>query len=311
VLEDKPTIEAIEGTQTDDSAVLFQAYQSDELDFIGIAPEDEEAVENDPDLQAQAVEVPGSCSFYLGFNTTRPPFNDVKVRQAFAQGFDREAWVRDILQGHGIPAYSFIPPGIPGHDPELKMWEFDAAKAKAALQATTYDFDQELQLTYASTPRNKARFEWIAAQPQNNLGVKVRLDPVEPTAYTALLKEEADKLPLIFSLGWCADYPDPQNYLSLVFGEGGIGAGRTGWKNQEFLDLTQRADKMPVDSPERAQLYKQAQEILVSDAPVVHTSFEAGEVLIKPWMVGLRESLTPLDYFPGIFNLSGWSIKTE
>jgi len=310
VLE-KPNIEAIEGTVSEDSAVLFQAYLSDELDWVGIAAEDKEAVESDPELEAQRVTAAGSCSFYFGFNNTKPPFDNKEVRQAFAMAIDREAWVEDVLQGQGIPSTSFIPPGIPGHDPDITTWQFDPEGAKAKLEAAGFDFDQELQLTFAASPRNQARFEWLAASFQNNLGVTMTLDPIEPTAYTALLKEPLERTPPMYFLGWCADYPDAQNYLSLVFQPGGTGEQRTGYNNPEFLRLTREADLLPVDDPERAELYRQAQEILHDDAPVAFMYYNIHDYLFKPWVKGLGESQTPLDYFPGIFNLSGWEIAHE
>jgi len=310
VLE-KPKVESIEGTVSEDSAVLFQAYLSDELDIVGVAAEDKEAVEADPELQAQRAQGAGSCSFYLGFNNSKPPFDNKLVRQAFAQAIDREAWVEDVLQGQGIPSTSFIPPGIPGHDPDIKTWQFDPEAAKAKLEEAGFDMSQEVKLTYGASPRNQARFEWLAASFQNNLGITVTLDPIEPTSYTALLKEPLERTPPMYVLGWCADYPDPQNYLSLVFQPGGTGEQRTGYNNPEFLRLTREADLLPVEDPERAELYAQAQEILHDDAPVAFMWYNVEDVLIKPWVTGLKESLSPLDYFPGIFNLAGWEVVHE
>lgn len=304
-------LEAIEGTITDDSAVAFQAYLSDELDIVGVAPEDKEVVENDPELQAQRVQGAGSCSFYIGFNNTRPPFDNKTVRQAFAMAIDREAWVRDVNQGQGIPSTSFIPPGIPGHDPDIKTWQFDPEGAKAKLAESGFDTSQEIKLTYAATPRGKARFEWLAASFQNNLGVTVTLDPVEPTAYTALLKEDISRTPPMYYLGWCADYPDPQNWLSLVFQPGGTGQARTGYNNPEYIRITREADLLPVDDPERAELYSQAQEILHDDAPVAFMDYNITDSLVKPWVKGLEENLTPLDYFPAIFNIQELEVVHE
>jgi oligopeptide transport system substrate-binding protein len=296
-------LEGIDVTFISESAVAFQAYKNGELDMIGIAPEDLAAVETDPVLSQEVLEVSGSCTFYLGFNLNKPPFDNLKVRQAFAQAFDREAWVRDVQGGLGSPAQSLIPPGFPGHDPDETAWAFDPAAAKATLAEAGFADGAGLppiKLTFSSSARNKVRFEWIANQLKQNLGIDATLDPIDPTAYTALTKDDP---PQFFYLGWCADYPDPQDFLTVVFKTGGISAGRTGWSNAEFDDLVTQAD-IEQDPTKRAELYAQAQKILVQDAPVVFTANDGGPILVKPYVQGVTaDSISPLDYIVGYFNL--------
>lgn len=304
----KPQFQYIEGSMTDESNVVFEAYRAGELDYIGLAAEDLEAVENDEELAAQRADVGGSCTFYLGFNNAVAPFDNKQVRQAFATALDREAWVSDILEGLGTPAYSFIPPGFPGHDPDETRFTFDQEAANELLDASGFDRSQEIKLTYASTARNKARNEYLAAMLQNNLGVTITLDPVDPTVYSSLFKD-AETTPPMFILGWCADYPDPQNWTSLVFQTGGLTAGRVRYSSEELDRLTKEADVLPVDDPRRAELHAQAQDILVEDAPVAMFWHNVGPALVKPWITGLNQ--TPLDYFPGIFDLGSIQIQGE
>lgn len=304
----KPKFEAIEGPMSDESNVVFEAYKAGELDISGVAAEDLQAVNGDPDLKAQLNESAGSCTFYIGFNLTKAPFDKMEVRQAFAMGLDREAYVRDILQGIGFPAQSFIPPGFPGNDPNEKQWSFDATAAKALLDSVGFDFNQEIKYTFGASSRGQARAEYLAAMLQNNLGVKITIDPVDPTVYTSLFKRDEDT-PQMFLLGWCADYPDPQNWVSLVFQTGGIAADRVNYSSEELDKLTKQADALPIDDPQRAQLYLDAQKILVKDAPVAFLYHDAGPFLVKPWVKGLHS--TPLDYFPGIFDISSIEIVSE
>jgi oligopeptide transport system substrate-binding protein len=296
----KPQFEAIEGPMSDESNVVFEAYKAGELDISGVAA--------DPELKAQLNEVAGSCTFYIGFNNTKAPFDKMEVRQAFAQALDREAYVRDVLQGLGVPAQSFIPPGFPGHDADEKQWAFDSAAAKQLLETAGYDANQEVKFTFAASARGQARAEYLAAMLQNNLGVKVTIDPVDPTVYTSLFKRDEDT-PQMFFLGWCADYPDPQNWVSLVFQTGGISSDRINYSNPQLDELTKQADQLPLDDPKRAELYTEAQKLLVKDAPVAFLYHEAGPFLVKPWVKGLNS--TPLDYFPGIFDLGSIEVVTE
>jgi len=205
-------------------------------------------------------------------------------------------------------AYSFIPPGFPGYQADLKLWEFDPEAAKALIAESTYggvDKLPEIKLTYSSSARNNARFEWVANQLKQNLGIDAVLDPVDPTAYSALTKENP---PQVFSLGWCADYPDPQNWISL-FQTNGLLSTRVGYSNPEFDALIKQAD-VEQDPAKRAELYAQAQEILVTDAPISFTRNDGGPVLVKPYVQGVTsDTVTPIDYWPGFFNLPNVDVQ--
>lgn len=294
-------LKGVEYAFINESQVAFQAYQNGELDALTVAAEDLGAVQSDPVLSKELSDVTGSCTFYFGFNNNRPPFDNIKVRQAFAQAFDREAYVRDVLQNLGVPTQTFIPPGFPGYE-KSEQWAFNADAAKAALADAGFPNGQglpEIKLTFSSSARNKVRFEWIANQIKQNLGIEVALDPVDPTAYTALTKDPATT-PQMFFLGWCADFPDQQNWLTAVFKTGGSASARIGWSNEEFDKLVTAADVEP-DAAKRADLYSQAQKLLIEQTPVAFIFAQANKRLTKPYVTGLKE--TPLDYIPGFFNL--------
>lgn len=288
--------------------VAFQAYQNGELEILAVAPEDLATVQADPQLSQQIVNTVGSCTFYFGFNTKKPPFDDVKVRQGFAQAFDREAWNRDIFNGLGSVAYTFIPPGFPGHQPDLKLWEFDPEAARATIAESSYGGVEnlpEIKLTYSASARNNARFEWIANQLKQNLGIDAVLDPVDPTAFSALTKEDP---PQMFSLGWCADYPDPQNWISL-FQTNGLLSTRVGYSNPAFDELVRQAD-VEQDPVKRLQLYNEAEKLLITDAPIAVTRNDGGPVLVKPYVQGVtEETITPIDYWLGFFNLPNVDVQ--
>ena len=80
-----PYSDGIRIVYINDSAVAFQSYQKGELDAVTLAPEDLATVKSNSDLSSQFIQVAGSCNFYFGFNTKKAPFDNVKVRQAFAQ----------------------------------------------------------------------------------------------------------------------------------------------------------------------------------------------------------------------------------
>ncbi len=106
--------------------------------------------------------------------------------------------------------------------------------------------------TFSDTPRNRVRNEWLAAKWKEVLGVDVELNPVESTTYTALTKD-ITTAPQMYILGWCADYPDPQNWLSVYWKTGGFGQ-RIAYSNPDFDALVNEADTT-TDPAKRAELY--------------------------------------------------------
>jgi oligopeptide transport system substrate-binding protein len=103
----------------------------------------------------QLRDVPGSCTFYYGFNTQKAPFTDTKVRQAFSKSFDRAAYITDV-QKIGVAAESFMPPGLPGYDSSDHNQKFDATAAKAALASSSFAGKPELTgIKFISSPRQQ------------------------------------------------------------------------------------------------------------------------------------------------------------
>ncbi len=292
-----------------DSAVSFEAYKGNEFDIIGLAAEDLQVVQADPQLSLEANIYPGSCTFAVMFHQEKEPFNDQKVREAFTMALDRETWVADVLQGLGSPTLTWIPPGYPGYDAEESRWGFDPEAAKAALAESSYGSAEGLppiDLTFSDSPRNRTRYEWLAAKWAEVLGVQVTLNPVEPTTYTALTKD-IETAPLAYILGWCADYPDPQNWLSVYWKTGGFGQ-RIGYSNADFDAMVDAADTEP-DPAQRAQLYADAQKLLTDGAPVAFFWNNVNTYLIKPWVTGVQK--TPQDSgFPGIIDPISIDIDT-
>jgi len=301
-------LKRVEYYMINEGQVAFQAYQNGELDMLGVSPEDLATVESDPTLSQETVNTVGSCTFYFGFNLTTPPFDNKQVRQAFAQAIDREAYVRDIFNGIGSPTQVFIPPGFPGYQEDLKLWDFNPEAAKQALADAGFPNGEglpEIKLTYSASARNNARFEWVANQFKENLGIDAVLDPIDPTAFAGVTKENP---PQMFSLGWCADYPDQQNWISL-FQTNGLLSTRVGYSNTEFDELIKQAD-VEQDPATRDDLYRQAEQILIEDAPVVFTFNDGGPVLVKPYVQGVSEdTITPIDYWLGFFNLPNVDVQ--
>jgi len=284
-----------------DSAVSFEAYKNNEFDIIGLAAEDLATVQNDATLNAEANIYPGSCTFAVMFHQLKEPFTNQKVREAFAMALDRETWVADVLKGLGSPTLTWIPKGFPGYDAEENRWGFDPAAAQAALAESGYTVNNGALLdptgaavdmidTFSDTPRNRVRHEWLVAKFKDVLGVDIKLNPVESTTYTAMTKD-ITTAPQMFILGWCADYPDPQNWLSVYWKTGAFGE-RIGYSNPDLDAKLAEADST-IDPDARMVLYADAQRMLTDGAPVAFMWNNVNAYMVKPWVKGIVQ--TPQD----------------
>jgi oligopeptide transport system substrate-binding protein len=300
--EGVPKVE-IEYQYITDSNVSFQAYKNNEFDIIGLPAEDYEAVQADAELSKQANIYAGSCTTALQFRVFKAPFDDPKVRAAFSYSINREAWVKDVLKGLGSPTLTWIPPGFPGYKEGETRFAYDAEKAKQMITESTYGSVDKLPpiiLTFGDTPRNRTRNEWLGARFKEVFGdaLQVELKPVEPTAFTAKQKDRESDLQMFLG-GWCADYPDPQNWLSVYWKSTTTFADRVGYVSKDFDAIIDQAD-VEGDPAKRAELYQQAQDKLVDENPVAFFWNNVNAYLVKPWVTGIVK--TPQD--------SGWAGDT-
>jgi oligopeptide transport system substrate-binding protein len=286
-----------------DSNVSFQAYKNNEFDIVALPAEDYAAVQADAALLAEAKIYPGSCTTALQFRNFKAPFDDPKVRQAFSHAIDRERWVKDVLQGLGAPTQTWIPPGFPGYKEGETRFGYDAEKAKALIAESTYGSIDKLPpivLTFGDTPRNRTRNEWLGARMQEVFpGLTVELKPVEPTAFTAAQKDRESELQMFLG-GWCADYPDPQNWLSVYWKGTTTFANRIGYKSESFDALIDQAD-VEGDPAKRSDLYQQAQDQLLNDNPVMFFWNNVNAYMVKPWVKGIVTTPQDSDW-PGSTN---------
>jgi oligopeptide transport system substrate-binding protein len=300
----------IEFNYITDTSKAFAAYTNNQLDIIAGAASNIATIKADAELSKELLQYPGSCTNGVMFNQLRAPFNDQKVREAFAMAFDRDAWVSDVLKGIGMPTLTWIPNGYPGYKDNETRWAYDPNAAKAALAASTYGSADKLppiELVFSDSTRNRTRFEWLAAKWKEVLGVDVKTIPTEPTAYTALT-QDVKTAPLVFILDWCASYPDPQDWLSAYWRTGGSGR-RFGYANPNFDKLIIAAD-MEINPTKRAALYQQAQDALLDSAPSAFGWNTINSWLVKPWVKGIQTTPQDSDW-AGSINPSGITLDTS
>ncbi|TAK31011.1 MAG: peptide ABC transporter substrate-binding protein [Chloroflexota bacterium] len=300
----RPKLNKIVLNMVIDPQADFAAYVNGEREVVAVPPQQIQAVRNDPSLSKQLVIDSRMATFALQLNNRKPPFDDPKIRQAFSLAVDRAAFIHSAHLGIGKPAYSWIPPGVPGHAPELgKQWAFDPMRARATLAEGGYPEGKGLPpitFEYANTGNNPLYAEFFQDQFKTNLGVDVQLEPMEPAAFTRYVNEARHMIGLF---GFGGDYPDPDNWLPSFFRSDGPD-NKAGYFNKDVDALMSRAIVEP-DVTKRTQLWAEAQQTIVGDAPIIFLYYDERYVLVKPYVVNLR--VTPMDTnsVPGNRSLDG------
>jgi oligopeptide transport system substrate-binding protein len=291
----KPKLDGVQYKYITDLAVALQAYKNGEIEVFAPDPNDVPTIKADATLGKEYHEYPGACTYSITFNLTKAPFDNPKVREAFAYALDREGYIHDALKDTQIKTLTWIPPGYPGYDASEKRYDLDPEKAKQLLAEAGYPEGKglpEIKWAYGSSnPANQARIEYLVQMYQKNLGVTIIPDPVESTTLSALTKDVAT-YPQMYTGGWCADYPDPQDWLSIYWHSRTNFAANTGYKNAEVDTLLDQAD-VELDTAKRAQLYDQAQKLIVGDVAQIIRSNLKNTFLVKPYVKGM--DFTPQD----------------
>jgi oligopeptide transport system substrate-binding protein len=278
----------------------FDSYLAGEIDMVWMNYEASAAVEADPVLSRHVLRYPRGATIHLPFNIEKEPFTDRKVREAFAYGFDREAFCREIEHDFCRPTWSWIPPGVPGAIGG-EAFAFDPERARQALADSSYGGPAglpEIVWYYSADPGaeglgSRPGAEWLAAQYRAVLGVEITLVPVKDDEWDALLADP-ETSPQWDTYGWFQSYPDPQYWLSLYWTC--AAENPYSYCNPELDALLARADA-ELDPERRIALYEDAERLLVADVPSIFLFNWTDVLLVKPEVTGY--AVTAVDHWPG------------
>jgi len=218
----------------------------------------------------------GAHVWYLGINNQKKPFDDKRVRQALNYAVNKDAIVRDVLKGTGTPSRGPVLPNTWAADATLKAYPYDPERAKKLLAEAGYPNGFATTLWVPESGSGMQSPVAMSTVMQSNLkavGVNVTLQTMEWGAFLAKLRSKEQEL---FALSWMAGTEDPDMVLYPLLHSSQWtpnGPNRALYKNPRFDDLLQQA-RLTTDQARRASLYKEAQRILVDDAPWVFVDHE-------------------------------------
>lgn len=283
-----PALQRVEYTLS--GGLPITLYENDRLDIVGVtASEIERVLDPANPLHAELYTSPELSVQYLGLNVNMPPFDDLKVRQAFAHAIDRDKIANLVLKGTASPAKGILPPGMPDYNEELTGLPYDPERARQLLAASRYGAQgamPKVVLTVSGTsgympPVARAVLSMI----EENLGIQMMVEQVEWSFFLRDLNMQRYQM---FSAGWIADYPDSQNFLDILF-HSASSQNHVGYANPEVDRLLEEA-RVESDENRRTALYRAAERIIVQEAPWIPLSHGVNYVLVKPRAKGYHAS---------------------
>jgi len=230
--------------------------------------------------------------FYLSFDTTKPPFDDIRVRYAINHASNREELCSTVLKDLASPEYSLLVKGFPGYDDAEEAKEsskFDPELAKKLLAEAGYPDGKgfpELELWIRAEdqlmPWQKPAAEYIQAQLKENLGINIIPRIMEVKTFTDALNQRTHNF---FLLAYQFDYVDPSNFMDLY-----LTGGRHAWSSDEYDELVRKADSLG-EWEQRVEKYREAERILAKECPAVFLFQQQYSAAWKPFLKG--EGLEP------------------
>ncbi|HHW40280.1 MAG TPA: ABC transporter substrate-binding protein [Syntrophomonadaceae bacterium] len=277
---------------TDDAARVTE-LAAGKIDFmVGVLPDDLKRLENDPKLQVQ--KQAGMHTWYLVMNCSKPPFNDVRVRQAVNYAINKKAIVDNILKGTGTLAKNILPPVIWSYTDDVQDYSYNPEKAKALLKEAGKDKGLVLDFYVPQSGSGMQQPVTMATAIQSDLaavGIKVNIKQLEWGTYLDKVMQPVEKNDVVLhEMSWIGDNGDPDNFLYILCSGDQWpknGYNEAFYKNEQVDQILRKARTL-TDRAERTRLYQQAQKLIMADSPVVVVDHETQIVVMKKNIKGFK-----------------------
>ena len=259
-------------------------YEDGNIDLTGVGLDDLDRVQDPNDkLNKEYVQTPNEAIDYIGFNTNVKPFDDPKVRQAFAMAVDRKKIAEVVLKGAIPVANGILMPGVPGYTQDDKTYAYDPQKAKQLLAESKYAGNMP-EITLAESGAGATvgpTTEAIVQNWKDSLGVDVKIQQAEDATFFSDLDQGRYQM---FHIGWVMDYPDPEDVLDILFYSTSR-QNNSRYSNPD-IDKKLEAARTEQDTEKRLAIYRDVEKQLVQDAVWIPMFFDTTHALVKPYVKG-------------------------
>jgi oligopeptide transport system substrate-binding protein len=280
----KPAISRIELVSDLGGRSQVEAFESDELDYAAVSSVDASWIAYDKELGPQLRKDDSLSVQYYGFDTSKKPFDDVRVRRAFGEAIDwrRIAALSGTTETVQV-ANSMVPPGIPGRSDTDFLPRYDPADARKLLAEAGYPggagFPETVLMTGGS-----AFDAGIVSQVKHELGITLEAETMADGYFDRL----AGDPPAMWSLAWVADYPGRNDFLGVLLATGATNNyGR--WSSQAFDGAIAEAIGA-TDATAASAAFDKAETIVRDDVPVVPVSYGPGWSLSRKGLLGAQQN---------------------
>ena len=266
------TIERINCVMIVEDSTAFAMYENGELDVQSPPLEDMDRVKADPGLSKELYIAPALCTSPYGYNVTKPPLDNPKVRQALSYAIDRQKLIDTVLKGGQRPAWSSACAGIFGNvadNVDFPGITFDPTEGRRLMAEAGYPNGEgwpEVTLMHNTSEGHQKIAQFIQAQWKEHLGVEIKLANQE---WKVFLKTVIEDAPQVHRDGWCADYPDQNNWLLEVY-HPAKSPNTSKWSGpsaDRFAQMVELAAE-EADPEKRKELYFEAEKLLCVDGAV-------------------------------------------
>jgi oligopeptide transport system substrate-binding protein len=290
-----PKLKLIKMFMVPEQATAFALYENNELDFIdnrSFSTSDIDANKNSPEYS----NFPVLRNAYIGFNNSKAPFTDPRVRRAISMSVERRVMPKILRRGER-PVYTWIPPQLPGYDSKDGI-TYDPAEGRRLLAEAGYPDGRnfpDLDLLYPNREDVQLFVEKVQDQLKTNLGIHINLQNMEWKMFLGTLHHDP---PPIFYSSWGADYPDPETFANLFVSTNGNNDVRL--KNPQYDHLIAQAETEQ-DAAKRAALYSRADRLLTKELAAMAPMMQAAQnVMVKPWVHGISKNALDLQFFGNV-----------
>jgi len=287
-------IDKVFGVMVTEDSTAMAMYEAGELDTQAPPLEDMDRIKADPVLGQELHIGPYPCTYYYGFTNDKAPTDNALVRRALSAAIDRQGLIDNVLKGGQLPSNTFTTMGMFGFfggDLDIAPWALDyelgVEKAREWLAEAGYPDGQGLPaitLMHNTSEGHKKIAEAIAAMWTEALNITINVENQEWAVYLDTINKNTpvEEMPHVWRMGWCADYPDANNWLNEVFNPKMRNDIR--WSSTEYQEAVEKAE-VSQSPEERLALYKRAEQILVDEeaamAPIYYYTIVR---MTKPWL---------------------------
>lgn len=297
-----PTIQQLIFKVAPESSTRLQQVETGELDVaVFLAPDDVKKARDNEELQV--VEEPGLNTNCVQFNVSKEPFTSKEVRQALNYAINKEELSQGLYDGAMVPAGGVLPPSDWAYNPDLEGYPYDPDKARELLTAAGYGEDNPVTFTFMAytVPRgyNPAgdRLATAVQEYWKEVGVEAEIQTEEWTQYRADRRANEFQVSLA---GWMGDNGDPDNFLYSLLASANIGSTNTAWYSNPEVDQLLEQAQVDSDQAARTDVYHQAEQIIVDEAPWVFLGYQKHQVVIRAAVQDFTIQPTYIYYLAGV-----------